>query len=61
MRNKIFGVIGVLWGAAIIVNAFARGGAEGSSSYAAGSYTAIAFGVALLVAGGWTLAKRGRA
>jgi hypothetical protein len=61
MRNKIFGVIGVLWGAAIIVYGVTGGSGNGTGSYEAGSSTALVFGALLLVVGGWTLAKNLRA
>ena len=41
MRNKIFGAIGVLWGGAILLSAFLRGGPQGSGSYVAGQTAAL--------------------
>jgi hypothetical protein len=60
MRNAILGVIGVLWGGAMLISGVLRG-VSGSGSYAAGQVTALGFGVALFAAGGWTLMKRFRA
>jgi predicted phage tail protein len=57
MRNRIFGLIGVLWGGAMLVSAFLRGGAQGSGAYAAGQTGALIFAVVLVIAGAYYLLK----
>lgn len=57
MRNKIFGGIGVLWGSAILVSGFLRGGPEASGAYAAGHFSGLVFGLGLLLVGGDYLLK----
>ena len=57
MRNKIFGVIGVLWGGAILVSAFLRESPQGSESYAAGYTAGLVFGALLFVVGGYYLLR----
>jgi hypothetical protein len=58
MRNKIFGTLGVIWGGAILVSAFMRGGPEGSGAYAAGQIGGIVFGAVLLIAGVYYFLKK---
>jgi len=60
MRNRIFGAIGVVWGAAIVVNTFLRGGPQGSGAYAAGQVGALVFAVLLVIVGGYYLLKGGQ-
>ena len=60
MRNRIFGAIGVLWGGAMLVSAFLRGGPEGSGAYAAGQLTALVFDCLLVVVGGYYLFRKSR-
>lgn len=57
MRNIIFGAIGVLWGAAILVSSMSGGSAQGSGAYANGAGAATFFAVLLLIAGGYYLVK----
>ena len=59
--QDVWSAVGVIWGAAVVVYALAGGGGDGSGAYEAGSFAGLAFGVVLLVAGGWTLAKSRRA
>ena len=56
MINKILGVIGGLWGGAIIAN-WLLTPAAGNEAYNMGQLLAIAFGVVLLSAGGYTFLK----
>ena len=58
MRNKIFGTIGVLWGGAMLVSAFVRGGPQGSGSYAAGQTAGLVFALLLLAVGAYYLLKK---
>jgi hypothetical protein len=58
MRNKIFGTIGVIWGAAILVSAIMRGGPQGSGAYAAGQTGGIVFGALLVAVGAYYFLKR---
>jgi hypothetical protein len=60
MKNRIFGAIGVVWGALILVNAFLRGGPQGSGAYSAGQTGALVFAVLLVIVGGYTLLKSGQ-
>ena len=54
MRNIIFGVIGVLWGGAIVV---LRGMPEPDSAYAAGQLTGVLLGFLMIGAGAWALRR----
>jgi len=60
MRNRIFGAIGVVWGALILVNSFFRGGPQGSGAYVAGQTGALVFAVLLVIVGGYYLLKGGQ-
>jgi len=54
MRNKIFGVIGVLWGGAILVSHFMKdssGAVSSNEAYQAGQSAAVVMGGLLLIAG----------
>ncbi len=57
MRNKIFGMIGILWGGAILISFFARGMPVGGGSYAAGAIMGLLFGILLLVSGIYYIKK----
>jgi len=59
MRNRIFGAIGVLWGGFILVSGYVRG-LHGNGAYAAGQMIGGAFGVLLVLVGGYYLAKGGQ-
>ena len=49
MRNKIFGGIGVIWGALILYNGLSSPASEaGSEAYKNGQTAALIFGAALL-------------
>jgi hypothetical protein len=56
MRNLISGIVGVLWGGAIVVYGLTNR-PEGSDAYQAGGYAAVVFGVLLLVGGVYYLRK----
>ena len=58
MRNKIFGVIGVLWGGGILVSAFLRDPPAGSDAYNAGYTGGLVFGGLLFLVGAYYLFKR---
>ena len=51
MRNKIFGVIGTLWGGAILINGLLGQPQQGSEAYQAGQMGALVFGAIMLAAG----------
>jgi hypothetical protein len=51
MRNLIMGVIGVLWGAAILLYALLTGGPKGEGPAFAGAVTADILGALMFVAG----------
>jgi len=57
LRNKIFGLIGVLWGGAILVSAFVRDLPQGSADYARGQMLGFAFGALLFVVGAYYLLR----
>jgi hypothetical protein len=57
MRNRIFGLIGVLWGGAMLISSFSQGGPQGAGAYAAGQNAALIFAVALVAVGGYYLLK----
>lgn len=61
MRQIIFGVIGVLWGGALVVSRLLTEPAQGSDAYEAGGSAAVVFGLVLLLAGGFALRKGVRA
>jgi len=58
MRNKILGLIGVLWGGGILVSAFLRDAPGGSNAYAAGHTAGLVFGGLLFLVGAYYLFKR---
>lgn len=52
MRNRIFGAIGVIWGALILINGFLSSASEAdSAAYKNGQTGALVFGAVLLVLG----------
>ncbi|MFM7976611.1 MAG: hypothetical protein ACKO8U_16190, partial [Pirellula sp.] len=51
MRNRIFGLIGVLWGGGIIVSGLVRGGSQGAGAYQLGQTAGFVFGGLLFVVG----------
>ena len=57
MRNRIFGVIGVVWGGAMLVSAFLRAAPEASGAYGAGQTAALVFAVLLVAVGGYYLVR----
>jgi hypothetical protein len=60
MRNRILGIIGVVWGGAILISWVARGMPMGRSAYAFGQMGALVFAVVLLLAGLYYALKRGK-
>ncbi|MDP5192021.1 hypothetical protein [Rheinheimera baltica] len=54
MLNKILGVIGVVWGSAIIIN-WILTPAAGNEAYNMGQLLSVVFGVVLAIAGGYTI------
>ena len=64
MRELISGLVGTLWGGAVLVSWFVRGdetGSGGSSAYGTGRYMALVFGGLLLAGGIYYLQKSIRA
>lgn len=58
MRNKIFGVVGIIWGLSILVNYFTREAPPpGDAARSAGSIAGLVLGGAMLVAGVFALLK----
>jgi hypothetical protein len=58
-RNKIFGLIGVLWGGAILISrVFGSPRPAVDGAYAAGQAVGLAFGILLLIVGAYFLAKK---
>ncbi len=59
MRNKIFGVIGVLWGGAILFRWLTSGNPSGSSSaYQAGQSGAAIFGALMFGVGMYCILRK---
>jgi hypothetical protein len=59
MKQKVLGVIGVLWGGAVLFRHFHQGGGiDLSSAYAAGQSTGLIIGVLMFVAGVSALVRR---
>jgi len=58
MRNRIFGAIGVLWGAAIVVpRLIGVGQIQSDGAYAAGQLAGFLFGFLLIGAGAYTFMR----
>jgi len=51
MRNRVVGLIGVLWGGGILVSSFLRSGPAGGSAYQSGQTAGYIFGAILFGAG----------
>jgi hypothetical protein len=51
VRNLISGMIGILWGGALILARIFGGSPSGSASYQSGSWFGTAIGVAMFAAG----------
>jgi hypothetical protein len=60
MRNRIFGAIGLIWGAAILVRAYLAGGPAGTGAYRQGQKGAFVFAALLVIVGGYYLIKGNR-
>ena len=60
MRNRIFGAIGVVWGGAVLVSMFLKGGPKGAGAYGAGQVGGLVFGGLLFVVGLYFLVKGGK-
>ena len=58
MRNKILGIIGILWGGGILASAFLRDAPAGSDAYAAGHTAGLVFGGLLFLVGAYHLFRR---
>ena len=57
MKRKILPVLAIVWGALIVLGKLFGAAPQGSSSYQAGSWVGLVFGVALLVVGIRSLLK----
>ena len=61
MRNRIFSIIGILWGGGIVVSAFFREMPVGDGAFeegrVVGHVTAITLGAVMLVAGVYYIVK----
>lgn len=57
MTQRIFGLIGVLWGGGVLINLFVTGGPQGSGAFAAGQYGGLAFAGVMLVVGMFALIR----
>ena len=51
MRNRVFGLIGVLWGGGVLISGLSGGGPQGSGAYQSGQTAGFALGGLLLVVG----------
>ena len=60
MRNRIFGLIGVLWGGAIILFKLLGQSPQGNpdGAYASGQAVGFVVGAAMFLVGGYYLLKR---
>jgi hypothetical protein len=58
VRNKIFGVIGMVWGGLIVFSRLLAGPAAGSEAYQAGSLAGLVFGVCMFAAGLYAFLKK---
>lgn len=60
-RNLILGVLGVVWGAGMLISFLLRGGrVDGNGAYAAGQLAGVVLGALLLFAGAYALFKSSR-
>jgi hypothetical protein len=57
MRNRIFGTIGLIWGATILVRAYLGGGPVGAGAYRQGQIAALVFAALLVIVGGYYLIR----
>jgi hypothetical protein len=57
VTQRIFGLIGVLWGGGMLISAYINGGPSGFSAYTTGHYMGLAFGGVMLVVGMFALLK----
>ena len=59
MRNKILGVIGIVWGLFILVNYFTNSTPQpGDAARSAGSMAGVILGGAMIIAGIFALVKK---
>jgi len=58
MRNKIFGVVGMIWGAAVVVNSLFGPVPESSDAYHSGYSGAVVFGILMFITGAYYLVKK---
>jgi hypothetical protein len=58
-KNRVFGLIGVLWGGGVLLARLARGSADtaANAAYASGQMVGLVFGALLLVVGLYYLVK----
>jgi hypothetical protein len=61
MRQIILGLIGVVWGAFILISHFAGDDRHVGGAYGAGANAAVVFGFVILAVGAVTLVKVARA
>lgn len=58
-RNRVLGLIGVIWGGAILLSRFLSASPpSGSGAYGAGRAAGLVFAILLLVVGGYYLFKK---
>jgi hypothetical protein len=60
MRNRVFGIIGIVWGGAIVAWAIYKGGPSGRGAFAAGEIAGMVMGGLMLIAGISALLKGNR-
>lgn len=58
MKNKIFGWIGMVWGAAIVISALLKDQVLSGENYAVGQIIAYTFGGILCLVGLYTVLKK---
>ena len=56
-RSRIFGLIGVFWGGAVLLKGLVGGSSGASGTYAAGQGAGTVFGAILLIVGAYYVIK----
>jgi len=59
MRNRIFGVIGILWGGGVLLSFFMGSRDVGGGAYGAGQSAGLLFGAVMFGAGVYYVTKGG--
>jgi hypothetical protein len=58
MKHLILGIIGLVWGSAVLINGISKiAKTDANTAYCVGSYIGLAFGLALAIAGVFSIIK----